>query len=48
MEDFDDVVEYLIDEGKTPEEARSEAMAHFFGGDSDDYGGDGDGEEGDF
>lgn len=47
MEDFEDHVAYLIDEGMSEEEARAQAMADTFGGDPGDYGaGDGEDNEG--
>lgn len=49
MEDFEDHVAYLIDEGMSEEEARAQAMADTFGGDAGDYGtGDVEGDEGEW
>lgn len=46
MEDFDDDVQFYIDEGMDPEEARAHVMSHYFGGEPDEYiDGDSDGDE---
>lgn len=37
MEDFDDSVQYYIDEGMSPEEAHARVMSYYFGGEPSDF-----------